>query len=403
MNKEEKREAKLREKNRREQEKLEIKKQKEMIKEEKERIRNSFGYKFKTFIFTIVFAIILIIVAFFGLKYYLNEKQNELYNEEMAYYLEQGEKLLGEKKFEEAINMFSKIEEDSDLYEEAQNKLNETVETYLEEYNNIAEIYISEGNYDKAIDLFESLPDSLKETAEVKESIANIELSRIQNEIKDLTDSYDVLVAISENISLDLSQETINKINEFLNTKIDSYEEEVKNSISSKTYEKYINEIEELVKLYPENIKINDLLEFVKSYEPQSLLSLSYQVENETIEISNNQDTVTDSENKKYTSYILVNESNTLVENTISWSLDGTYSTLSGKICLSNEVEDLNSDGVKITVYGDNKSIYKSKKIRNTTKPFNFNVDISGVKELKIVLESDKGITYFIANPVISK
>lgn len=403
MNKEEKREAKLREKNRREQEKLEIKKQKEMIKEEKERIRNSFGYKFKTFIFTIVFAIILIIVAFFGLKYYLNEKQNELYNEEMAYYLEQGEKLLGEKKFEEAINMFSKIEEDSDLYEEAQNKLNETVESYLEEYNNIAEIYISEGNYDKAIDLFESLPDSLKETAEVKESIANIELSRIQNEIKDLTDSYDVLVAISENISLDLSQETINKINEFLNTKIDSYEEEVKNSISSKTYEKYINEIEELVKLYPENIKINDLLEFVRSYEPQSLLSLSYQVENETIEISNNQDTVTDSENKKYTSYILVNESNTLVENTISWSLDGTYSTLSGKICLSNEVEDLNSDGVKITVYGDNKSIYKSKKIRNTTKPFNFNVDISGVKELKIVLESDKGITYFIANPVISK
>ena len=403
MNKEEKREAKLREKNRREQEKLEIKKQKEMIKEEKERIRNSFGYKFKTFIFTIVFAIILIIVAFFGLKYYLNEKQNELYNEEMAYYLEQGEKLLGEKKFEEAINMFSKIEEDSDLYEEAQNKLNETVESYLEEYNNIAEIYISEGNYDKAIDLFESLPDSLKETAEVKESIANIELSRIQNEIKDLTDSYDVLVAISENISLDLSQETINKINEFLNTKIDSYEEEVKNSISSKTYEKYINEIEELVKLYPENIKINDLLEFVKSYEPQSLLSFSYQVENETIEISNNQDTVTDSENKKYTSYILVNESNTLVENTISWSLDGTYSTLSGKICLSNEVEDLNSDGVKITVYGDNKSIYKSKKIRNTTKPFNFNVDISGVKELKIVLESDKGITYFIANPVISK
>ena len=52
---------------------------------------------------------------------------------------------------------------------------------------------------------------------------------------------------------------------------------------------------------------------------------------------------------------------------------------------------------------GDNKVLYKSKRVRKDTDPFNFNIDISDVKDLKIVLESDKGISYFIADAMISK
>ena len=124
MNKDEKIEAKLREKNRKEKEKLDRQRQKDLIREEKERRRNSFGYKFKTFIYTIIFAIILIVIAFFGLKYYLNDKLDKLYNEEMSYYLNEGKNLLNDKKFEDSINMFKKVEKESSLYDEAQKYLN---------------------------------------------------------------------------------------------------------------------------------------------------------------------------------------------------------------------------------------------------------------------------------------
>lgn len=403
MNKDEKREAKLREKNRKEQEKLELKRQKEMRKEEKERIKNSFGYKFKSFIFTVIFVMILIVVAFFGLKYYLNEKETELYNEEMSYYFEQGEKFLNEKKFEEAINMFNKVEEDSEIYDKTQEKLKETLDSYLEEYKNTADIYVSAGEFDRAIDLFNSLPDALKDTDEVKEEIANIELLKVQSKIESMTNLYDVLVTISESIEPDLSQEAKDKITEFLNAKISDYETEVKDNISSETYEKYLKEAEELVKIYPEDVKIAELLELVKSYQPKNLLSLSYQNENETIDISNDKGSVTDNKNAKYTSYILVKETDELKENAITWNLDGNYSELSGKICLSNKIKDVKSDGVKVTILGDNKVIYKSKKIKKGTNPFNFNIDVTGVKELKLILESDNDISYFIANPTINK
>lgn len=405
MNKEEKKEAKMREKDRKEREKLEKIRQKELIKDEKERRRNSFGYKLKTFFFTLVFAIILIIVAFFALKYYLNDKQDKLYNEEMSYYLEEGKNLLNNKEFEDAIKMFEKVEEESSLYDEAQKLINDAMDKYLEEYNNIADIYMSEGDFERAIELYNSLPDEMKNSSEVKEAIANVEVSRLQDKIKDITNSYDVLVTISEELNnSNISETAKNKINEFLNEKINSYNEEVKASVNSENYEEYLKEIEDLIEIYPENKILSDLLIFVNSFKPKSLLSLNYELENKTIEISGDKSkTVTDDKGKKYSNYILVNESDNLKENEITWNINGEYSKLSGKICLNDEIKDITSKGIKVTVLGDNKVLYKSKRVRKDTDPFNFNIDISDVKDLKIVLESDKGISYFIADAMISK
>lgn len=405
MNKDEKREAKMREKDRKEREKLEKLRQKELIKDEKERRRNSFGYKLKTFFFTVIFAIVLIVIAFFALKYYLNEKQGELYNEEMSYYLEEGKNLLNDKKFEEAIKYFEMVDEKSSLYDEAQDLIKDTMDKYLDEYDQIANIYMSEGDFERAIELYESLPEYMRNSNEVKESIANVELSRLQYKIKDITNSYDVLVMISDELNTNVSDIAKNKINEFLNEKINAYNEEVKSNVTSENYDDYLKDIQELIKIYPENQVLSDLLIFVNSFKPQSLLSLNYELENKIIEISDeeNNNSVTDNKNKKYTNYILVNESDDLNENEITWNINGEYSKLSGKICLSNKIKNITSKGIKVTVYGDNKVIYKSKRVRKDTDPFNFNIDISNVKTLRIVLESDNGISYFIADPMISK
>lgn len=145
-------------------EKMQRQREKEIIREEKDRVRNSFWYKFKSFIITLLFVIIFIVVAFFLLKYYLNQKQEELYKEEMSYYYEEGQKLLEKEEYEKAIKILSKIEKNSDNYNKAQEKINEATDRFFGNYMNTANIYIEQKEYDRALDLFESLSDELKDT-----------------------------------------------------------------------------------------------------------------------------------------------------------------------------------------------------------------------------------------------
>lgn len=405
MNKDEKKEAKLREKRAREQEKLELQRQKEIIREEKERIRNSLWYKLKTFISTVIFVAILLVVVFFALKYYLGEKQKELYNEEMNYYYSEGENFLSNKEYEKAIEMFNKVEEDAAIYKDAQTKLDETMKSYLEDYINASNIYVADKNYEKAIEIFENLPEELQASEEVKEAIASIEFTMIEENVKDIKNYVEKLIEIKNNMSDDLSEKAIEKVNEYIDETANLYMVEIKEKISSKNYETYMKAVESLLEVYGENEKINEIKELVKSYEPVSLLGLAYEKEEGTLVISPKDDKkyAEDTKKVKYDAYILVNETEKAEENSVTWKLNGEYTELSGKICLNSKLKNITSKGVKITILGDERVIYKSKKIKDGTNPFTFNVSIIGVDELKIVLESDTGISYFIGNPLISK
>lgn len=383
-------------------EKMKRQREKEIIRQEKDRVRNSFWYKFKSFILTLIFAIILIIVAFFLLKYYLNYKQEELYKEEMNYYYEEGQKLLEKEEYEKAIKILNKIEKDSDSYNKAQEKINEATDRFFGNYMNTANIYIEQKEYDRALDLFESLSDELRDTESAKIAIAEINYQIVQKKILEFDNFYDRILAINRCITDELDNKSKDKINDLLDYNISKYEEEITNSISSKTYDKYSKELDNISKKI-DNDKIEELQEFVKEYEPLSLVTLNYKKQEETIEVSSKDKSVEDTKSEKYTNYILINQSNKLKENTITWKIDKEYTKLSGKISLNKNFKNITSKGVKITIYGNNRVIYKSKKIKKGIQPFNFNIDVTGVTEIKILLESDKGISYFIANPILSK
>jgi len=395
---------KINKKQAKEQAKYEKQMEKERIKDEKERIRNSFGHRFKSFILTIIFVIILAIAGFFGLKYYLGEKQTELYNEEMNYYYSKGEEYLKNGEYEKAIIMFEKVEKNADKYKDAQAKIDETVKGYIEDYISEANKYIDSKEYDKAISIFDELSDELKNTDEVQEAIANIVVKKVENKIESEENLYKQIIMIYEESEQSLNTKSEEAVEELLTEKINKFEEEVKSEISAKSYEKYSKEIIEIKEKIKDNDTINKIEELIEGYKPQDLLSFDYEKE-ETITTSKDgySYVVTDVKGDKYTDYILVNESSKLKENKITWKLDGEYSLLSGRIAISDEIGKVTSKGVKVSVIGDGKTIYKSKKLKNKTAPFDFSVDISGVKELKIVLESDKGISYIIGSPVIVK
>lgn len=397
-----KKEAKMEEKMQKEREKMERQREKEIIREEKERVRNSFWYKLKSFILTLIFVIILIVVAFFLLKYYLNQKQEELYKEEMSYYYEEGQKLLEKEEYEKAIELLNKVEKKSNNYNKAQEKINEAIDRFLNDYMNTANIYIEQKEYDRALNLFESLSDELKNTESAKIAIAEVNYLIAKDKLLVIDNFYDRILAINKYITDELDDKSKEKLNTLLDENISKYEEEIKNTISSKNYDKYAKELENISKKV-DNDKIEELQELVKEYEPLSLVTLNYKKQEETIEVSSKDKPVEDTKSEKYTNYILVNESSKSKENTITWKIDGEYSKLSGKISLNKNFKNVTSKGVKITIYGNNRVIYKSKKIRKGTNPFTFDIDVTGVTELKIVLESDNGISYFIANPILSR
>ncbi len=397
-----KKESKMREKMQRNQERIERQREKEIIREEKERVRNSFWYKLKSFILTLIFVIILIIASFFGLKYYLNEKKQELYKEEMSYYYEEGEKLLQKEEYEKAIEMLNKVEKEADNYNKAQEKINETIDRFLSDYMDTANIYILEKDYERALDLFTSLPEKIKDTENVQDFLADVNYLIVENKISEIDSYYEKILKIAECINEDLDDKSKDRIDELLSENIDQYFKEVSENISSETYKKYSEELREILNKI-NNDRIVQLQELVKEYEPLSLTTLDYKKEEEIIEVSSKNSSIQDTKSEKYTNYILVNQTSKHRENVIVWNLEGKYNELSGKICLSKKIKKITSKGVKVTVYGNNKVIYRSKKIKDKTNPFMFNIDVTGVTELKIVLESDKGISYFIGNPILSK
>lgn len=397
-----KKESKMREKMQKEQERLEKQREKEIIREEKERVRNSFWYKIKSFILTLIFVIILIVASFFGLKYYLNEKKQELYKEEMSYYYEEGQKLLQKEEYEKAIKMLNKVEKESDNYNKAKEKINEAIDRFLGSYMDTAKIYIAEKDYDRALNLFSSLPEEIKSTENVQDFLADINYLIVENKISEIDSYYKKILKIGECINENLDNKSKDRINELLSENIDQYFNEVNENISSKTYEKYSEELREILNRI-NNDRMVQLQEIIKEYEPLSLVTLDYKKAEEIIEVSSKNSSTQDLKSEKYTNFILVNQTSKHKENTIIWNLDGKYNELSGKICLSKKVKKITSKGVKVTIYGNDRVIYRSKKIKDGTNPFMFNIDITGVTELKIVLESDKGISYFIANPMLIK
>ena len=396
---------KMNKKQAKQQAKYEKRMEKERIKDEKERIRNSFGNRLKNFILTIIFVIILAVAGFFGLKYYLGEKQTELYNEQMNYYYSKGEEYLEDKEYEKAIKMFKKVEKDANKYKDAKNKIEETMKVYIEDYISSAEALVEQKEYDKAIAIFDKLSEEIRNTDEVQEAIANIIVKKVENKLEETDNLDEQILIIYGELSESTNSVTSDKLEEMLNKKADTYVEEMKEKISAKNYEKYKEEVDSIAEKCNDSEElVKKLTETLEAYSPKKLLSLNFDKEETLITSSDNGNApIRDNKGNDYDEYILVKESEKSKENTITWNLNGDFSVLSGKVTLSDEVEKVTSKGVKVVVKGDGKVIYKSKKIKKTTNPFSFSIDVKGIKELKIVLESDKGISYMIVNPVVSK
>ncbi len=356
-----KKEIKKEEKERLYQEKFNEKKRKEeeklAKKAEKEKKKNSFGRKLRNFFLTIIFVIIILIAGFFGAKYYLGEKEKEIYKNEMNSIYNSAIAYFESKEYDKALEAFHKIDEDYEKYNEAQEK--------------IIEIEIKK--IEQEVKKLDSEEDYLGILEYLNENYDNNE-DEIQEKIKEYQTEY--------------KDKLIDQIRVEMKTDIDSAKKKAKSALNILNSDK----------------DLKALLEEINESEPIALNTLeTFQSSGAIVSSEEYKDKVKDNLGTSYTDYILMPTNYYSEENFVVYKINKEYTEFTGKACVNFDSRSSNTEGKVIRIYGDDKLLYTSPEMKSGVEPFSISIDITGVDKLKIEMDNSGDCSYFIGNPMISK
>lgn len=104
----------------------------------------------------------------------------------------------------------------------------------------------------------------------------------------------------------------------------------------------------------------------------------------------NSSKTVSDNIGNEYPGHIGVSYAGTYATIGPVYKIDGKYNTIKGKYILFSGGKNTTYQS-QIIIYGDDKQLYKSPVLKKGAEPVDFEVDISGVSNLKIIFSNNGG------------
>lgn len=395
-------EMKLEEKQKKAQERAEI-------KAEKERRKNSFGRKVRNFFMTIILVIILLLVGFYFGKDFLTKKEKELANEKMSQTYQIALNAIDTKDYKKAIELLKSIDSNYEKYDEVNRKLKEVEQLYLNEYLVDSDKYLKDKKYSKALEVLEKIDDEFKDSEIVIKKLSEIHIAKINDEVKELEKNNDNIKVLKFLLGYD------NDISEEVNDAIDDLVKKYKNQFVLESrekmtteYEKVKSNIDTVKKMLPDDKDIKALVEELEKVEPAgvSLLTLKSSITEGKLTISSKDTSIKDSNGKEYSNYILSEERKFGDStNEIQYNLDKKYTKLEGTICVAEGQEkftDSVSSNLRVTIYSGNKVIYFSDKFSDDKMSIDFSVDVSDVKDLRIVFNGSNDVKYFMGDPLLT-
>lgn len=392
-------EMKLEAKQRRAEEKAEI-------RAEKERIRNSFGRKVRNFFLTVIFVIILLVVGFYFAKDYLAKREKELANEKMGQTYKIALTAIDEKDYEKAIELLKSIGIEYENFTEVSQKLKEVEQLYLNEYLVDSDKYLKEEKFDKALEVLDQMDEEFKSAEIITEKKASIHIAKINAEVKVLENKKDFIEILTYLLEYD-SNELID-VKDEIDDLVSKYKNEIildARELMPKDYKTAKEKIDALKKIMPDDKDIQELVDELEKFEPVSLVTLTPNQRTGKLTIyTKTKNEAKDIEGSTYADYILSLNSNNSDLNTVEYKLDKKYSKLSGKICVLQSSKDSVLFGTPVVkFYNGDQVIYTSDEISPTAGNVDFSVDVSEVDKLKIELTGNVDLSYFIANPMLTK
>ena len=321
----------------------------------------------------------------------------------------QGIALIDSGSLEEAIEAFSYVlPDDVENYENAQVKQKEAITRYQENVITNAEQLADAGDFEEAVANVRAAEQVVGATTELEGCLSDLYTRKYEDSIEKAFSSSDYLAVIR--VYTEALTNSYVVISSDMTSKYSSSQTTYLNAVFSKAgtafgdNKNYTEAIQVLREAMSEANGIADLtselelkLEYYKEYIPVYVTSLEYAEISKYMGIGSHQE-ATDVNGKKYDAETIIYQD---YESTGFWSreedvcvtynLNFKYSTLTGVIYRPYSTvsrSDLYYDEAKVEIYGDDILLYKAPAVsKDTYDPITFTIDVSGVRNLRIVVE----------------
>lgn len=262
----------------------------------------------------------------------------------------------------------------------------------------------SKAAYSAATDLesLKNYSDAIKQYKLVIEGDSNYTAAQEAVERCTETLKNDALTQAEELVSENDYISAINVLNEAFKTLPDESDLQAKITVYEKSYISYVvsqanaafvtpasdyeaalNIINAGLQYYPENGDLSEKKAYYLSYAPVNICDLE-SIRGEAYTVQSDTDTY----GNTYTKCFICHWSNEWAD--ITYNLNGSYNLFTATIYGRSNEND--SEYAYIKVYGDDVLIYENNQISdNTTKPFDISLNVTGVSELRILMDNDLG------------
>jgi len=309
-------------------------------------------------------------------------------------FFEQGTESYEKGDYSEAAKYFSYVDEiDIAHYSEAQENI-ETAETKIEEEklkqytlakNEINEL-IDKGKYEDAMSKIRSLKYEVDDESMISELTGKLENNIVKNmedKISAYFSSYDYLSAYNyvSGLTYNFDFDSIkNKLSSLRDDFVEYALNEAKKEADAKNYEGAASLIKTAVQaLGSESSELNDAYTEYRKHLPIYLAEMEYMSSEGPVYVDRNvkDNTSTSHRHSLWVGYFFNNEY------WVEYFTNGNYKAFTG-ICGCSYDNRSDKESTYFEVYGDGKLLYTSPEVTSGTIPFEFDIDISGVKILRI-------------------
>lgn len=252
------------------------------------------------------------------------------------------------KNYKDAITEYKKVIETDSNYSDAVSSIERCTKVLKQDIFTKAEKNIQDNEYIEAIELLEELKEFMPEDSEVVAKVTVYEKMYINNAIETA------------------SQKFITPTTDYI---------------------KALEIINSALQYYPENADLKDKKSYYESFAPVNLYDLE--------ELKGSADSKFSDEDiygNKYEKSFWAGYGNFSLwyKTDVSYYLNSNYNVFSATIYSRSTKNEAQFMTVKI--YADDKIIYEKIAISdNSTQPFSFVLDVTGVSELRIVIDREKG------------
>ncbi len=325
--------------------------------------------------------------------------------------------------YKDAISKYAKVISGDSNYDESVSKLAESKKKFIEIADQKAKIYLDDNKYLEAVSVYETAQKTYDDNT-LDSKIADVKQkyrTYLEDKAKKFEKDKDWASVI----------QTYNKLKDYFQD--NSYEVKITNAKNT-CVNNAINKSEKALKkgnyndaksalsvaegVVPDSKELKEQRERVNSFCPVALTDIDpfYQkTDSSYLEIDKWTAQDTDNLGNGGKSGIkIINEGARNEWVTISYMLNGEYDTLTGTFSLSYDSRDCTDEedfGAQLVIYNDeDEMIFLTDQLLGGVEPIDVNVDISGVKELKVCFYSgnnswfsSSSFIFGFVNPMLHK